>query len=352
MKGIGPCALALAVCGILPLPVQAGFTSLHVFGDGVCSTTNGPGGCFYYGRRFTNGRTWIEVLAQRQGLPMDRVNNWSYFGHYSGDLVTNVNRFVPPPDAATGLFVIWVNDADFVWNVEYYETNLATWTASMDQTLAHYYTALTNLYHAKGARTVVMPNAVDLGHAPYYSGLPSATKRFVRQRILEFNASFRTLLHQTRTSFPDLAVCCPDFFALFDDVLAHPEQHGLANPGIDALSDPTLADKTLHGPGAFYVFWDYLDPTAKVHGIMADCVHQMIAPPTLARLALVQDSNRLDVINLPIGRNGVLDGSTNLASWTALQDVASTHATRSIFVPRTGSRQYYRLRFPPAWSWP
>ena len=58
--------------GPLVFPARAAFTSLYVFGDTVSSTTSNvlsyPESTFYYGQRFSNGRAWVEVLAQRQGL--------------------------------------------------------------------------------------------------------------------------------------------------------------------------------------------------------------------------------------------------------------------------------------------
>jgi len=48
------------------------FTSLQVFGDGVCTTTdNVSTSAPFHGNRYCNGRVWIEVLCQWQGLPYD-----------------------------------------------------------------------------------------------------------------------------------------------------------------------------------------------------------------------------------------------------------------------------------------
>ena len=99
VKGLFPFTACLLLFGSVAFPTQAAFTSLYLFGDGLSTTTNGPGGIYYYGRRYCNGRVWVEVLAQRQGLAYDLNNNWSYFGHYSPNLVTNVNAFATPPDA-------------------------------------------------------------------------------------------------------------------------------------------------------------------------------------------------------------------------------------------------------------
>ena len=149
------------------LPAPAAFSSLYVFGDGVCSSTDNPnGGSIYYPYTYCNGPVWVQGLAQRQGLTYDASKNLSYFGHYSALLVTHVNQF-SPTDANTALFVVWVNDADFVYNMQYLypDLSLASWNSAMNGFLANHYQAITNLY-AKGARTLILPNAVDITKIP------------------------------------------------------------------------------------------------------------------------------------------------------------------------------------------
>ena len=173
-----PFALALVLLATPVAPAQGGLSSLYVFGDGVSTTTNNINPSvadFYYGHRFCNGRVWVEVLAQRQGLPYDPARNWSYFGHYSTELVANLNRFTAP-DVGTALVVVWVSDADFVYTLNNidppYNTNLhlPTWTAAINQSLTNHWLAIQSLY-AKGARQIVMPNAVDISKVPYYAYL-------------------------------------------------------------------------------------------------------------------------------------------------------------------------------------
>ena len=143
-------------------------------------------------------------------------------------------------------------------------------------------------------------------------------------------------------------------FALFDNVLANAGNYGLVNPGIDALEDPNLTDYSLNGPGAYYVCWDYQDPTAKVHEVIADTAQQLVSPVKISSLTSLNGSNRLDLANVPIGLNGFVDGRTNLVlgNWTQMTNFNSTSATQSVFVPASGPQRFYRLRFPFAWSWP
>ena len=204
-------------------PAQAAFTNLYIFGDGACTTTNNPvAGPQYYGLRRSNGRVWVEVLAQEQGLTnnywysnniLNHVsytnlsasstnwyyssNNWSYYGQYSSNLVNNLTHFTAPPGASNALFVVWVNDADFVGDMgniyPNFGTNISKWTNAINQSLTNHWKVITNLYYAKGARTLIMPNAVDITEIPQFNGNPSADKYFIRQRIIAFNVAFTTI---------------------------------------------------------------------------------------------------------------------------------------------------------------
>jgi phospholipase/lecithinase/hemolysin len=341
---------------------QAAFTSLYVFGDGVSTTTNGPGGSYYYGNRYSNGRVWVEVLAQRQGLSYESNKNWSYFGHYSPNLVANVSAFAAA-DADTALFVVWVNNADFVGYLSnpgfspYSSNNIAIWTNAINQSVSNHLTALQALY-AKGARTLVMPSAVDITKVPYYVALPAASKSFIRQRTIDFNAAFAATLNQARASLPGVTIHNPDLFMLLDNLLMHPADYGLTNAldnrglSIDALSDPALVDYSLNGPGADYIFWDYLDPTARASAVIADEVQQLISRVQIGGIISLNGSNRLEVTHLPIGRDGFVDGSMDFVSWTTQATLSSTHSAQTIIVPAAGPLEFYRLRFPFSWSWP
>ncbi len=155
----------------------------------------------------------------------------------------------------------------------------------------------------------------------------------------------------------------------------------------------------VNGPGTNYIFWDAVDPTAKLHEIMAEQAVQMVAPVYFSQVAVLSSStaptctNRLDIVNMPVGLNGFVDGTTNTGlinlTWTTVTNISSTSTIQSVFVNaawvppiiptsgygsinpgNTGTSsngtdssggsltnspgviQAYRLRFPSAWNWP
>jgi len=373
--------------GSVVVSAQTAFTSIYIFGDGVSTTTTNPlaGLENFYGLRKSNGRVWVELLAQQLGLTNNywystngsphvsysnlsasstnwsySSNNWSFYGDSSPLLVTTVSNFTAPPDAATALFVVWVNDADFVgyMGTIYPSTNIVTWTNAINQSLTNHWNIITNLYYAKGARTLIMPNAVDITEIPQYDLNPAATKSFIRQRVIGFNTAFTALLNQAETSLPGITIYEPDFFSLLDNVLTNAAAYGLTNAlyggqSVDALE--ALGPRTpINGPGTNYIFWDAVDPTAKFHAVLADITQQLISPVQISNFTALNGSSQLVVANVPIGQNGLVLGCTNLAmpNWTTNATFVSSNTTQTIYVTNSGPQWFYRLEFPYTWSWP
>jgi phospholipase/lecithinase/hemolysin len=380
--------------GIVVFPARAAFTSLYVFGDGVSTTTNniqtGTLAADYYGYRFCNGRVWVELLAQQLNLTNNywystnssnqvsytnlsasstnwsySSNNNSYFAHFSSIVVTDVSNFVAPVDASNALFIVWVNDADFVYDMQhdtpYTTNNIAVWTNAINQSISNHFMIITNLY-AQGVRTLMMPNAVDITEIPYYSGNSAASKSFVRQRVIDFNTAFNATLSNAMTFCPGLTIYEPDFFSLLDNVLTNAASYGLTNTlynghTVDAISayyDGLLPNLNLNGPGANCIFWDGYDPSSKAQAVMAGVARQLIAPVQISQITSQNGTNQLSLTNVPVGLNGVLLGSTNLAltNWTTVTNFNSTNTVQPVFVPVSGPMQFYRLNFPFAWTWP
>jgi len=295
----------------------------------------------------------VEVLAQWQGISYESTNNYSWYGHYSSNMISTVSSLQPPADASNALFVVWACDADFVKFLEQDNlgVNAAKWTNAINYSLTNHFSIITNLYYAKGARTLIMPNAVNLIQIPHFTA--SANSNFIRQQTINFNSLFSSLVSNAVASLPGLTVAAPDVFTLLDNVYVAPTNYGLIKPNTCVIFDLPPSQWTLNGPGTNYVFWDDFDPTAKFHMWVADTVQRLLPPVQFAGIASVSGSNRLDVINLPIGRSGVVDASTNFMSWTTSGITVDTnYAVQSIFVPKSDPQQFYRIRLPFAWTWP
>jgi phospholipase/lecithinase/hemolysin len=378
-------AVLVLVSGLLVQPSAFAFTSIHVFGDGLsCTATNPGAGQYYYGKRYSNGRVWVEVLAQMQGLAFNPTNGnpHSYFGNVSSNLLAQTSAYTPPADASNALVVIWVNNADFYYPIAGGTSDLSTWTNIINASQTNHFKAITNLYFSKGIRTLVMPNMVDAAKVPYANASPKTN--LYHEQCVKYNTAFNDTLNRARTTCPDLTIIVPDYYSLLNDLLTNPAPYGVTNAlynnrSIDVLDDPALNDKSLNGRGTNYIFWDYTDPTAKVHYIMAATAQRLISPARIGGVAVLDVSNRVDMVNLPVGMNGLVEGCTNLlpANWTTIASFTATGAVQSVFVPapvtttnmsRPSAQeftlpegripelkllQFYRLQFPVNyWVWP
>ena len=416
MKSLRLFILIGLVFGDFVFTSHATFSSIYIWGDSLSATaTNNATGStrnYYYGGtlRYSNGRSWVEVLAQRQGLGANSItnvnwayssNNLSYYGHSSSNLVADLKNFKMPANATNCLFVIWLNNSDFVGDMNSFGqapnvTNQAAWTKAINQHLTNHFTFITNLY-AQGCRTLIAPNVADITTIPEFNNSGVAYCTFVRQQIVTYNASYATMLQQICASYSGLTIYNPDIYSLLNNVLANAASFGLTNAlsagqPIDAVE--SLANVAINGPGTNYIFWDPLgDPTAAMGEVIADFVQQCISPVQFSGLKQVNGSNRLDLVNIPVGLNGYLDGSTNpvAGSWTLVTNFNSLTTAQSLFVPTpplpagfgsggpsgggggggsidpsnpgtnsasgtnayfNSAAQFYRLRFPYAWNWP
>jgi len=375
----------MVLVGGAAISAQAAFSSIYIFGDSISATaTNQYSGAItndYYGKRYCNGRTWVEVLAQRQGLGTNSIvtntwayssNNVSFYGHYSPILVTNVNKFTAPANATNCLFVVWVCNADFVGDVADVNvgapnglfsngTNLQVWATAISLHLTNHFKAITNLY-GKGMRTLVAPNAADIMQAPEYNQNFGGYKAFVRQRIVNFNTNYLAMMQQIESSCPGLKIVVPDIFGILDAAVTNAASYGLTNAvvngeptdAIEATGYGLLANANPNGPGTNYIFWDPVSPSARLSELFADVAQQALSPVTLAGMTLVNTSNQLNVVNVPVGLNGTVLYATNLTQpvWLTNSTFSSLTVTQAVFVNPTNSQRFYTLKFPYAWAWP
>ena len=395
MKNLTRFTSVLFLIGSAIFPAHAAFTSLYVFGDCLSAgTTNQPVG-IYYGDRYSNGRVWVEVLAQRQGLVFNlKGNTNSFFGNTSGLMLSEVNSFVPPKDAANALVVIWVNNADMYYPATDSNPSLTKFNAVINQAQANHYAAITSLY-AKGIRTLIMTNVVDLSTVPAFNANPNYTSLF-HQASLNYNAAFTATLNKARANCPGLTIYVPDFYTLLANLLAHPASYGVTNilgyngKSIDASDAQNVGMPVakVNGFGTNCIFWDPQDPTAMVHNWMANLTQQLISPAQISQLNPGTGIDQLNLGNVPVGQNGFVESCTNLAvsCWISITNFNSIAPIQSIVVnapplppvsagsggsgsggsidpnnpgtnevagtPAITAARFYRLQFPVTWQWP
>jgi phospholipase/lecithinase/hemolysin len=359
--------LVLAVC-------QAGsaaqFSSMYVFGDSLSAVTGGgtqyppPNGTSadnYFQGRFSNGKVWVEYLAAEQGIPFNTNNDYSNFGDSSLEVYQNIiyGNYYPPPDIGTSLYILWASCSDCFVLAAFDGTN--SWSADINQALSSI-SNVVQVFYQQGVRTLILPNSVDISAVPFFTytatNLTGGTNDPIpdllvyRARVQEYNSALATQLPQWRAACPGLTLIAPDFYSQFNFLLSHPGVYGLTQESIDALEDTALPDKSFTGPGANYVFWDYLHPTTKVHQYVADFVQTIATPPRITQFVRAGATYRFELAGLPLGRTGRLESNTNLLSaggWATRASIAVTGATQTISISTNGlpAPCFFRLSFPP-----
>ena len=356
----------------------AGFSSMYVFGDSLSAVTGsaadvlkppGASATNYWNGRFSNGQVWVEYLAALQGIPFDTNHVFAHFGNDAqlvhDNIVSRFSGYTPPPDISTSLYIFWSGCSDcflpaFEEAMQVSEgTNVDaySWTASISNEMVAISASVDVLY-SQGVRTLLLPNAVDVSTIPYFTfALTNITNYYsllasVHAGVQQYNAALAVTLNQLRAEYPALTLYSPDFYADFNFALANAAIYGLTKTNVDALEDPALTNKSFTGPGANYVFWDWLHPTTKLHAAVAGSVEGIFLPMRIKQLTIAGGSNRFDLVNLPVGLTGKLESTTNLANpggWTNRASIVATGATQSVFISTNGlgNRCFFRLSFPP-----
>lgn len=293
---------AAIACGTLySLPSQAatlGIDQIFAFGDSLTDEGNAyslTGGLFppdpFYAQRLSNGRLWIEYLAEdlsldpapffapTQGKLTDGIN-FAFAGSTTGTantvvtglpaLQTQVGAFLNlkattpsyefSPEA---LYVIWGGANNYLPTQS---PDFVPFTTP-DETVDNLISAISTLM-AAGAKNFLVPNLPDLGKLPLTNGSPIAEP--LNQLTRDHNDLLAQRLDQlSQTAGSDSKIIYADFNGLFNQVLADPAQFGLSNVTAPCLfTGCTTPDE--------YFFWDQIHPTTKTHEILGNYAYQQL----------------------------------------------------------------------------
>ena len=366
--------LLFSLLGLGPgaLHSRAAFSSMYVLGDSLSAVSGGgtqypppPGTSVdnYWNGRFSNGRIWVEYLADLLGISFKTNCDFAVFGDGTPSIyrILIYGNFYPPTDFGTSLCVFWPACSDCFALTLFEGTN--DWSSTFPEFVDTFTNSIGLLYR-QGMRAVLIPNSVDVSLVPFFThtlptlgvgsiapnGVPSQAA--IHAGVIQYNAALASAIGQLRSQYPDLAIYAPDFYTQFNYGLSHPDVYGLTKLDIDALEDPALTDKSFDGPGAEYAFWDYLHPTTKVHSFMAAFAAQVLPKPMLQKLSVRDGRVRLDFSNLPVGRTGTLEATTNLlaqTSWKPFAFLSVTNNTQTVITSMNGlgDHCFFRLNFPP-----
>src|SRR4029079_14895335 len=136
---------------------------------------------------------------------------------------------------------------------------------------------------------------------------------------------FAAAISNSMATLPGLTIYSPDIFGLLDNVAANPTNYDLLKPNTFVISDLPPSQWALNGPGTNYVFWDDLNPTAKFQMWIADATLKLLPPVQFNKAAWSAGNAQLDASNIPIGRDGVVEGTPDFSAWSTIGSFDSTN---------------------------
>ncbi len=340
-------AAALLPFGALAQP----FDALYAFGDSLTDTGREPAEpLLHYDGRWSNGPLWVEYLSSRLGLIYSASNNHAHSGAQADDTYGQiVNDFFPTNSISNSLCVVWAGGNDFIqtWDDNLFDDS--KWDAMITHGVTNLSNAVVTLY-VKGARTILVPNTVDVSRIPIVQNTTFRFARdYLRSKVLQWNATLASALDGLETNHPSLNLRRADAYAFMYAVVFTNSAYGFTVTDVGAIDDLTLFDKSFNGPGRNYVFWDVIHPTTKVHAMIADRFLAAVAPLVpRAEITGAGALQTLSVTNLHVGQTYTFQQSADLASWTNMAAVVNyTSALQTVMVTNTLPAAFYRAWFQP-----
>ena len=250
-------------------------TELYVFGDSLSDTGmvfRATGGMYppnptYYQGRYSNGRVWIEYLAESLHLSSKQTNNFAYGGATTGSvgnsyvpsLLNQVQSFTQTHQKTNSdaLYVLWAGANDYLQGVSSATVPVKNLTIAIN--------SLTDV----GAKKILVGNLPDLGQLP----VTRTSKNSVNLSALTqaHNQGLRRSLKILSQQHSDLEIVVLDANTLYRDAIANPAAFNFTN-----VTSPCLSGSSICSNPDQFLFWDGIHPTAAAHRIIGETAFSTI----------------------------------------------------------------------------
>lgn len=245
--------------------------NLIVFGDSLSDTgtvfraTNGlyPPDPPYLQGRYSNGRVWVEYLADRLDLSASQINNFACGGATSDSnsgglvpgLLSQVQSFTRTHSQidSSALYVLWSGANDYLQG-----------TSDASRPVEHIMDAISSLSTA-GAKRILVANLPNLGQLPATRN--SANSVHLTALTQAHNQGLRRSIKVLGQQQPDLEIMVLDANALYQEAITHPAKFKFTNVMSACVS--VSGSKACGHPEQF-LFWDGIHPTTTAHQILAE----------------------------------------------------------------------------------
>ncbi|MGB3205148.1 MAG: SGNH/GDSL hydrolase family protein [Crinalium sp.] len=257
--------------------VAQNFNEIYVFGDSLSDIGNmsqatqgySPPSPLYYKGRYSNGLVWVDYLASKLKLTLNKKNNFAYGGATTGNstqtplgLLTQIKRFRSNHSSANpkALYIIWAGANDYFRG------------ASDSTTPINNLTLAVKSLSAAGAKNIAVVNLPDLGNLPgtrnsqYSALLTDVTKKHNSGLV----KSLTDLRQQLRS---DINIKYIDVNSLYKQAISNPKKFGFKNVTQSCISRSRICANPNE-----YLFWDGVHPTTSAHKILVESAFYELKP--------------------------------------------------------------------------
>lgn len=240
---------------------------LYIFGDSLSDVGNvfkltdqqRPLSPPYYSGRYSNGRLWVEYLAEQLQLSLKQVTNLAWGGATTkGDLgnipglLTQVKNFASTHQDinSRALCVIWIGANDYLSGT----TNV---TATVENVVEAIFVLIQT-----GVKNFLIANLPDLGELPATrnTDASSSLSALTKSHNLYLSKSLQRLEQELDSN---LKIVEFDVYSLYKEVIDNPDKFGLNN-----ISDSCLKELSVCKHPDKFLFWDDIHPTRVAHQIL------------------------------------------------------------------------------------
>ncbi len=294
---------------------SSAYAELVVFGDSLSDSGNvfelttgspdhlqDPPSPPYFDGRATNGPNWIDYFADQLGIPRPTAylqsasgTNYAFAGAATGGGAST--RFPSPTSPQnTPLTVdnVGTQIESFLTNNQSFQQNqlVTLWAGAGDLkgitgptdiiTIVDNLESHIRTLNNNGATTVVIPNQLDSGLAPFFD-FPNTPNPVAISGAVQL---FNNLLHNRLTSLSedpllDIKIINIDMFSLIQQQLNNNEFINVENSWLIDFSKGTAESNNPND----YLFFDEIHPTSRAHNLIANKIFSTVfsipTPPTI-----------------------------------------------------------------------
>lgn len=259
---------------------------LYVFGDSLSDVGNvfkATGKAYppnppYFQGRYSNGRLWVEYLADKLELSPKKTSNFAWGGATSGidsngvpGLLAQVQDFIQSKKKVNpqALATVWSGANDYLHGT----TNSTMSVENLSRAIA--------LLSQAGIKNILVPNLPDLGQLPATRNNPNSETltALANTHNLNLSKSVKELKQQFNS---DTQIIEFDVYTLYQEAINNPAKFGFTNVSGTCLNQsPQTLESEVNFPAialnvsvcehpAQFLFWDGIHPTEATHQILAE----------------------------------------------------------------------------------